>query len=130
VETTYAFNNMVTDKLKQLTEYQSKVAELQNSIDRERQEALAHLHVEYGFKTTAELIKALRAAGAGSRRRGRAGVHHRKHARITAELKEKIKAALQAGKTGVRVAEEFAISLPSVHNIKKAFGLVKARKKK
>jgi hypothetical protein len=30
----------------------------------------------------------------------------------------------------VKVAEEFGISLPSVHNIKKEFGLVKARKKK
>jgi hypothetical protein len=122
---------MVTDKLKQLTEYQTKVAELQSSIEEERKKALAHLHEEYGFKTPAELIKALRAAtGAGSGRRGRGAARRRKHARITPELRQKIKVALQGGKTGVKVAEEFGISLPSVHNIKKEFGLVKARKKK
>ncbi len=122
---------MVTDKLKQLTAYQTKVAELQSSIDAERKKALAHLHEEYGFKTPAELIKALRAAaGAGGGRRGRGAARRRKHARITPELRQKIKAALQGGKTGVKVAEEFGISLPSVHNIKKEFGLVKARKKK
>jgi hypothetical protein len=122
---------MVTDKLKQLTEYQSKVAELQSSIEEERQKALAHLHEEYGFKTPGELIKALRAAtSAGSGRRGRGAARRRKHARITPELRQKIKVALQGGKTGVKVAEEFGISLPSVHNIKKEFGLVKARKKK
>ena len=43
-------------------------------------------------------------------------------------MKEKIKAALQAGKTGGKVAAEFGVSLPSVYNIKKASGLVKARK--
>jgi hypothetical protein len=123
-------NNMVTDKLKQLTEYQTKVAELQSSIDAERKKALAHLHQEYGFKTPAELIKALRAATGPGSGKGRGAARRRKHARITPELRQKIKVALQGGKTGVKVAEEFGISLPSVHNIKKEFGLVKARKKK
>jgi hypothetical protein len=45
-------------------------------------------------------------------------------------MKQKIKAALQNKKSGAKVAEEFGISLPSVYNIKKAFGLVKSRKKK
>ncbi len=121
---------MVTEKIKQLNEYQGKIEELKNSIEQERKEALAHLHTEYGFATTSELIKALRAATGAGVRRARAGVSHRKHARISPELKEKIKAALQGGKTGVQVAEEFGVSLPSVHNIKKEFGLVKARKKK
>jgi hypothetical protein len=122
---------MVTDKLKQLTEYQTKIVELQSSIDQELKVALAHLHEEYGFKTPAELIKALRAAtGTTGTRRGAKGVRRRKHARITPELREKVKVALHGGKTGGQVAEEFGISLPSVHNIKKAFGLVKARKKK
>jgi len=122
---------MVTDKLKQLSEYQSKVTELKNEIDQERSDELAHLHEKYGFETTAELIKALRgAAGLGGKRRGRAGVRHRKHARITAEMKEKIKVALQDKKSGAQIAKDFGISLPSVYNIKKVFGMVKARKKK
>jgi len=45
-------------------------------------------------------------------------------------MKEKIKVGLQGGKSGAQIADEFSISLPSVYNIKKAFGMVKARKKK
>ena len=127
----YSLDYMVTDKLKQLTEYQTKVVELQNSIELERKEALAHLHKEYGFETPAELIKAIRAATGGTvARRSNGGVRRRKHARISPELREKVVAALQGGKTGAQVAEEFSISVPSVQNIKKASGLVKARKKK
>jgi predicted DNA binding protein len=121
---------MVTDKLKQLTEYKTKIAELQNSIDKERKDALARLHLDYGFGTPAELIKALREATAGKGRRKAGGARRKKHARITPEQREKIKAALQGGKTGRQVAEEFGVSVPSIHNIKKEFGLVKSRKKK
>jgi DNA-binding CsgD family transcriptional regulator len=34
---------------------------------------------------------------------------------------------VDAGKTGAEIAKELKISLPSVQNIKKALGLVKAR---
>jgi DNA invertase Pin-like site-specific DNA recombinase len=122
---------MVTDKIKQLADYQGKIAALQKDIDKERAGALAHLHEKFGFATSKELIKGIRAAAGGAgKRAGRKVRRHRKHARITAELKEKVKAALQAGKSGAKAAEEFGISLPSVYNIKKAFGLVKSRKKK
>ena len=128
-----AFNRfyMVTGKMKQLADYQNKIAALQKDIDRERAGALANLHKQFGFATPKELIKAIRAAAGGAGQRADAkGRRHRKHARITAEMKDKIKAALQSGKSGAKVAAEFGISLPSVYNIKKAFGLVKARKKK
>ena len=122
---------MVTDKIKQLADYQGKVAELQKEIEKERRRALARLHEKYGFESARELIKAIRAAaGPGGRGGGRKAGRHRKHARITPELKGKIKGALQAGRTGAQIAQEFGVSLPSVYNIKKAFGLVKARKKK
>jgi hypothetical protein len=121
--------NTITDKARQLAAYKAKVAALQEEVEKDRAKALAHLHEEYGFASPRELIKAIRAAAGGRRGRpaGKKAVH-RKHARITPELKEKIKAALQAGKTGGKVAAEFGVSLPSVYNIKKAFGLVKARK--
>lgn len=122
---------MVTDKLKQLANYQAKVAVLQNEIESERTKTLARLHEKYGFESAQELITAIRsAAGLTGRRRGPKTGRHRKHARITAEMKAKIKTAIQGGKTGSQIAQEFGISLPSVYNIKKAFGLVKARKKK
>ena len=121
---------MVTEKLKQLSEYQTKVEELKNEIDQELKNDLAHLHEKYGFGTPADLIKAIReAAGLGGKPKTRVAASHRKHARITAELKEKIKVALQENKSGAQIAEEFGISLPSVYNIKKEFGMVKSRKK-
>lgn len=121
--------NTITEKTKQLAAYRAKVAELQEQVDKDRTKILANLHEEYGFADANELIKAIRAAADGRRGRPpRKAGGHRKHARITVELKEKIKAALQAGRTGGKVAVEFGVSLPSVYNIKKAFGLVKARK--
>ena len=120
---------MVSDKFKQLADYQQKVAALQRKIERERTQALASLHRKYGFASPAELIRAIRAAvGRGGGKR--AGGGHRKYARISPELRQKIKAALQAGKTGGQVAAAFGVSVPSVYNIKKASGLVKARKGK
>ena len=122
---------MVTNKIKQLVDYQGKVAELQRQIERERAKALAHLHEKYGFESVKQLIKAIRAAaGPAGKRRGRKAGRHRKYARISPVMKDKIKGALQTGKTGAQTAREFGISLPSVYNSKKAFGLVKARKKK
>jgi hypothetical protein len=114
--------NLITENAKRLAEYQAKVAELQEQVEKDRAK-------EYGFESPRELIKAIRAA-AGRRRWRPAGkkAMHRKHARIAPDLKEKIKAALKAGKTGGKVAAEFGVSLPSVYNLKKAFGLVKARK--
>jgi hypothetical protein len=121
--------NTFTDKARQLAAYQAKVAELQEQVEKDRAEALAHLHEEYGFESPRELIKAIQAVAGGRRGRpaGKKAVH-RKHARITPDLKEKIKAALKAGKTGGKVAAQFGVSLPSVYNLKKAFGLVKALK--
>ena len=122
---------MVTEKIKQLADYQGKVAKLQKQIERERTKALAHLHEKYGFESVKELVKAIRAAaGPAGKRRGRKPGRHRKHARITPQMKDKIKGAIQTGRTGAQIAQAFGISLPSVYNIKKSFGLVKARKKK
>ncbi len=120
---------MVTDKIKQLTDYQNKVAALEKEIARERARTLSRLHEKYGFGSAEEFIKAIREA-TGGKRAGRSPGKHRKHARITAELRNQITAALGAGKTGGQVADAFGVSLPSVYNIKKAAGLTKARKKK
>jgi hypothetical protein len=65
--------------------------------------------------------KAEKAPRAAGKKRG-------KRARITPELKAQVKILVEAGKTGTVIAKELGISLPSVQNIKKEFGLVKARK--
>ena len=47
---------------------------------------------------------------------------------ITAELRQGIIDALKAGGKGSAVAAKFGVSVPTLHNIKKAAGLTKARK--
>lgn len=47
---------------------------------------------------------------------------------ITAETRAYVKKLIEAGKTGAMIAKDLGISLPSVQNIKKAFGLVVPRK--
>jgi hypothetical protein len=125
---------MVTDKIAQLKALQVQAAELQRSIEAERTRELAGLPAQYGFDSVESLIKALRSAAGGGKKRGRkAGVQKaaptgkRTRTKITPELKAGVKAAVEAGKTGAAIASEFGISLPSVQNIKKEFGMVKAR---
>jgi hypothetical protein len=123
---------MVTDKIKQLTEYQQKVEKLKKTVAGQLKHALASLHKKYGFASTHDLIKALKDF-AGGKRVARvaksAGGKKRKRAKITPEMKQKLKSQVEAGKTGTEIAKSLGISLPSVQNIKKELGLVKARKK-
>ena len=126
---------MVTDKIKQLTEYQTKVEALKKEIASQLKHDLSSLHAKYGFETPADLIKAIKAS-AGAKRPGRVakaastgGKKKRKRAKITPEMKQKLKGMVEAGKTGTVIAKSLGISLPSVQNIKKELGLVKARKK-
>ena len=129
----------------------AKLAELENLA--KVQEELAGLPVKYGFSNLNSFIKALKRA-AGPAKPGRASKAAKtgetveaasdapapkatkakkgkkgKRARITPEIKEQVKAAIAEGKTGSAIAKELGISLPSVQNIKKEFGLVKERSK-
>ena len=129
---------MVTDKIKELENYKSKVADLEKSIASQLEAELASLPGKYGFASVQEFARAVTKA-AGSKtakkkgKRGRPAAAaassggKRKRAKITPELKAEVKSAVEAGKTGAAIAKEFGISLPSVQNIKKEFGLVKAR---
>lgn len=128
---------MVTEVIKELEAARAKVAELENSLAKERKQKLAGLPKEYGFDSIDEFVKALRSASGGARRGrkpkaaaasgGGGGKKRSKRARITPEMKEKVKSAVNAGKTGAEIAKELGISVPSVQNIKKEFGLVKSR---
>jgi hypothetical protein len=135
---------MVTNKIKALQALQTKAAKLQAAIDAERNAELASLPEKYGFDTTAAFIQAVRNAE-GVKRKGRATkkkvaaksaakgsavVTKRKRAKITPAIKAKVKKAVEAGTSGAVIAKSLGISLPSVHNIKKELGLVKARKPK
>ncbi len=122
---------MVIEKIQELNALQAKAAKLQAAIETERTAELAALPGKYGYDSVKAFIKAMKAAAGGTRRNKRgtkkAPAGKRKRAKITPELKAQVKTAVEAGKTGAVIAKELGISLPSVQNIKKEFGLVKAR---
>ncbi len=138
---------MVTDKIKLLEATKAKVAKLEKTVASQLHKELASLHKAYGFESLDVFVEALYGA-AGSRRgrkpgrrgpgrppkaRGRGrpkGSGKKRHPRsvITDETRAEVKKLVAAGSTGAQIAEALKISLPSVQNIKKALGLVKARK--
>lgn len=122
---------MVTDKIKELKATQAKMAELEKSIATQLSKELSALPAKYGFSSVEAFIKAVKGSG-GKRRKGAAAAKpsgkRRKRAVITAATRAQVKSMSQAGKTGAEIAKAAGISLPSVQNIKKALGLVKARK--
>jgi DNA invertase Pin-like site-specific DNA recombinase len=128
---------MVTKQIKELEVTKAKVEALEKEISKRLSKELASLHLTYGFATQAELIRALKSAGgSGSARRGRpsrgpkgaaAGGKRRKRSVITDETRASVKKLVEGKKTGAQIAKALGISLPSVQNIKKALGLVKAR---
>ena len=127
---------MVTKQIKELEVTKAKMAALEKSIAKGLQRALAALPAEYGFGSVNEFVKALKAApGSSSGRKGRRGASvraggkakRRRRAVITDATRTSVKRLVESGKTGAQIARTLRISLPSVQNIKKALGLVKAR---
>jgi hypothetical protein len=122
---------MVADKIKALAKTRAKLAELEKSVATELNRELSALPAKYGYDSLPAFFSAVRAASRGRGRAGKPagnGAPRRKRAVITAETRAKVKALIEAGKTGAEIAKTVGISLPSVQNIKKALGLVKARK--
>jgi len=137
---------MLTNKIKQLEATKAKVIALEKTIASQLERKLAALPGDYGFDTVAEFLSAVRAAVGGKRgrKRGRPGRKakgkakakasgkgksgRRRRAKITDDTRAKVKAMVEGGKTGSEIAKTLKISVPTVHNIKKALGLVKARK--
>jgi hypothetical protein len=131
---------MITDKIKELEALKQKAAALELAVTEERNRALAGLPRQYGFENAEAFANAVLAASdgrRGPRRRGRPpgsrtggpGKKRRSRAVITDETRAQVKKLAGAGKTGAEIAKAVGISLPSVQNVKKALGLVHARKK-
>jgi DNA-binding NarL/FixJ family response regulator len=128
---------MVTEKIRQLEATKAKVAKLEQSVATELRKELAAMPASYGFDSVEAFIAAVsaaaggrrgRAKGAGAGKAAHAGRKRRRRAVITEETRAEVKKLAGAGKTGAEIAAAIGISLPSVQNIKKALGLVKARK--
>jgi hypothetical protein len=124
---------MVTKKLKQLEAAKAHLARLQHSIASQLQRELAGLPAAYGFDSVKAFVLAVTAAAHGRAARAAArpvagAKPRRRRAVINDATRATVKKLVEAGKTGAQIAKEVRISLPSVQNIKKALGLVKARK--
>jgi DNA-binding NarL/FixJ family response regulator len=132
----------VTQKINERKALLAKLAELDNTIEAERDTELAALPEQYGFEDPRDFAEAVLQAASGRKRRGYgskarknrvAGMSiarpakKRSRATITDEMKAQVKTLVEKGLTGADIAREVGISLPSVQNIKKSFGLVKAR---
>lgn len=127
------------DQIAKLQKAKAELAQTEAKLAADRVSALSKLHSEYGYSNLNEFIKALKGAAgkAGKGKKGKAAkpakvakpakAAKRTRAKITAELKQQVIAAVQSGQSGAEIANTFGISLPSVQNIKKEAGLVKAR---
>ncbi len=133
-----------TEQLAELEKAKAKLAQAEAKLSADRVAALAKLPSDYGYSDLNDFMKALKdAAGKAPKakgKRGKAGKAPKaapapkaakgKRAKITDEVKAQVKALADAGKTGAEIAKALGISQPSVQNIKKAFGMVKARSAK
>ena len=126
---------MVTSYIKQAARIRRTLARLERRIARRLPIELAELPAKFGYATAGEFIAAVESVS-GRRRRRRAGPRKavvrktRKRAVITAATRARVKRLVKSGKPGSAIAKAVGISLPSVQNIKKALGLVKARRPK
>jgi hypothetical protein len=122
---------MVTNQIKELEVTKAKIVALEKSIAKRLRRELASLHVKYGFDSLNEFIGALkgssRKVGAGRPARAPGAPKRHKRSVITDVTRANVKKLVESGKTGSQIAKTLGISLPSVQNIKKALGLVKAR---
>ncbi len=128
---------MILNKIKALKAEQQKIARQQAAIEAKFNAQLAALPGQYGFASADDFVAAVKAAagssgrkvkGAGKAKRGRpAGGGRRKRTKITDEMRAQVGELVKAGKTNEEVAAQVGISAPSVQNIKKSLGLVKAR---
>lgn len=112
--------------IRQIALYQKKIADLQSEIERHSRKLRA-LPAKFGYHTMAEFVAALESVGEGASRR-RVRHARRRRTKITPEIKAKVKSLVAGGSSGSTIARTVGISLPSVQNIKKEFGLVRKRR--
>ena len=56
---------MISEALKEIAQYENKIASLQKKVESERKKSLASIHKTAGFATRAELIAALQGLEGG-----------------------------------------------------------------
>lgn len=117
---------MVTKKLKELAVVKAKLAILEKDLAVGLNKELAALPSRYGFRDVKSFARAVKGASVRTSN-GETAHRPRKRATITDAMRSEVKRLVEEGKTGAAIASLVGISLPSVQNIKKAFGLVRTR---
>lgn len=123
---------MLSKKLKELQAARDRLASLEKTMEAE----LAALPAQFGFASAQAFADAVvKASASGTRLARKAGRRKdavkpkgkRKRSVVTDELRNQVKQLAEAGQTGAEIKAATGLSLPTIQNIKKAFGLVKAR---
>ena len=123
---------MLSKKLKELQAARDRLASLEKTMEAE----LAALPAQFGFDSAQAFADAVVKASAGGARPARkAGLRKaatkpkgkRKRSVVTDELRTQVKQLAEAGQTGAQIKAATGLSLPTIQNIKKAFGMVKSR---
>ncbi len=128
---------MFNEQLAKIEKAKADIAAAEAKLSADRIAALAKLPGDFGYDNLNAFLKAVKAAygkggkaaksGKAAAKAPKAKAAKGKRAKITDEVKAQVKALAEAGKTGQEIAKALGISMPSVQNIKKAFGMVKAR---
>lgn len=121
---------MASNPYAKLQSLKQQVAAIEAKLAKSSRKLLA-APGKYGFKSIDAFIDALRAASGASRGGSKAAAvkstGRKPRAKITPEMKNKVKEMVKAEKTGGEIAKALGISLPSVQNIKKELGLVRKK---
>jgi hypothetical protein len=137
---------MFNDQLAKIEKAKAEIAAAEAKLAADRVVALSRLPGEFGYENLNAFLKAVKEAygkgGKAAKGKGKPGRKPKngaapkapkakaakgKRAKITDEIKAQVKSLAEQGKTGQEIAKALGISAPSVQNIKKAFGMVKAR---
>lgn len=117
--------------LAELKEYRRTFRLLGKRIEK-TERRLLHLPEKLGFKTLEDLIEALRNVQPqqpASKSKAKSN-SRQKRTSLTPEIKAAVGKLVTAGETSAFAAKQMKISIASVNNIKKEFGLVRERSKK
>lgn len=118
-----AMRKQLEKQLKDLDSQEVKASKRQKKLAKK----LVTLPEAYGFDNVGDFIRAVKAAAKGGKVK-KDSSKRRSRAVITDETRDLVKKMNEDGKTNNEISAELGISVPTVQNIKKGLGLVKARK--
>jgi len=121
-------------RIKEIAAKERELSGLRAKFESDRTKELSVLPAAFGFNNLPAFIKALKqaahqkAARSSTSKAAPAGKKSKRtRVKITADIRESVIVAIKENKTNNQIAKAIGISSQSVHNIKKAAGLVRAK---